>query len=131
MENLPEMVAIQFKGIKGLKTRYAGFDPETEDKILCLIEKKDSCLIQVSPTKARQLLVDFPEEWVLVGKAADTEPLYEALMEFKPLVAGKIKPSKNIIIVEPGGKQTEVPAGAEVHIITPPKEKRSLLGKKQ
>lgn len=121
MENIPEKVALRFKGIKGVKLQYTGLDPETNEKVECHIDNPDSCLIQVSPTKARQLLVDFPEDWVLPGKAKDTEPLHEALMAYSQPVA-KAMPSKNIQIIEPDGKVTEVPAGATVQIINPPKK---------
>ncbi len=134
--NIPNMIPLQFKGIKKVKTLYAGIDPVTNLKVECDIDKKDSCLVQVSPTKARQLLVDFPEEWVLVGKAVDTEPLHEALMAYVPVdrPLANMSASKNTIIIEPDGKQTEVPAGATIHIITPPddaKPKSSILGGKK
>lgn len=122
MEHLPEKVTLQFKGVKGVKLHYTGIDPETNEKVECHIKQPDSCLVQVSPAKARQLLVDFTGEWVLPGKAKETEPLYDALMKYTPLKpVANAKPSKNIQIIEPDGKVTEVPAGATVQIINPPK----------
>ena len=131
--DIPKMIPLQFKGIKKVKLQYAGIDPVTNTKVECYINKKDSCLVQVSPTKARQLLVDFPDEWVLVGKAVDTEPLHEALMSYVPMETplANMKASKNTIIVEPSGKQTEVPAGAIIQIITPEEGEKGLFGKKK
>ena len=130
---LPAKIAIKFKGIKGLKSTYTGLDPVTGLAVECDVDNPASCLKEVSPEKARQLLVDFEDEWILVGNAADVKALTEAIMNLEPYKPKRpnAKASKLIQIVEPDGTVTDVPPGATVQIILAPDKKKAAAAEKK
>ncbi len=100
-------IKIKFLGIPNVKRFYSG------DGIECDTHKKDTCVVEVNPGKAAQLMVDHPTEWEYVTRKG-SEVIGKEITEYQNKVISEVNSTKGIIVEDKNGSKTNVEPKSKV-----------------
>ncbi len=110
---LPDLIAMQFLGIKNVIDHYRSGTHH------CKISDPDSCLIDVPPQEAKRLLTKFPEQWRMQYDAATAKHIGKLLKNAKfALTNGaSVQAIEGVAkIIQSDGSEIVLPAGSRVTV---------------
>lgn len=94
-------IKIKFLGIANMKRFYYG------DGLSCDTKRKDTCFVEVSPEKAAQLMVDYPNEWEYITRKG-AEIIGKQITEYSNKIVAQVSSTKGVVIIETNGNKTKV-----------------------